>query len=218
MAIRRVRTWFPARIPGGLQRLPLQVPGHSADLEASVILAHSPVKVKGGLGIRSAVSRMRRRMLLFAGHPAPCVSRFSLFCPLTEPGVWRMFNLAAGISAEQMTRHRVRGCPVGRPGDSGPRRRNRPRKRGREGRRWRSRGDAAGLESDRLRRFFSHPALHVPTLSSIQPGSALRTRIHPTREKEYLFPHRRRPLNPMRLGDGEAADNTRMPLTCSGRE
>ena len=74
--------------------------------------------------------------------------------PLTEAGRRPMLWTAAGISAEQQSRHYARGFPAGRPEDTGLRRRNRFRRWDREYRRRRPQGNGCTAHSDPLRQFF----------------------------------------------------------------
>ena len=68
-----------------------------------------------------------------------------------------MFSVAAGISAEQLTRHGARGCPTARPEERDLRRRKPSPQVGSGGPAPASQGHAARLESDRLRPFFAQP-------------------------------------------------------------
>src|SRR5574341_813961 len=88
-----------------------------------------------------------------------------------------MFSVAAGISAEQLTRHGARGCPTARPEERDLRRRKPVPQLESGGPAPATRGHAARLETDRLRSFFartpSGPVTCPPKRISPFDGSSL---------------------------------------------
>ncbi len=98
---------------------------------------------------------MRKKRRFLAEYLVRDFRLHSIFPPLTDRGSRPILQAAAGISAEQLTRHEARGSPCGSPGGikascvgTGPRDRA-----GRTGA-GDPKEDAARLKSDRLRRFF----------------------------------------------------------------
>jgi len=115
--------------------------------------------------------------------------------PLTMPRACTMLGVAAGISAEQPSRHRARGYPAGRPGIQALGVGTDPEGGAARAGAGDPRDDAALLESDRLRRFacchpkppHATPLCSRPDIQSFQ-AQPVNTRRWATRSPAGLGP------------------------------